>query len=160
MRKFTLYLKMCFFIIVCLVFAAFSEAGLRDEQTEFIRQLLSEHHDSTQGKRQIRRYELNVLNSGFCRYKRYFDNGKVEFFSFNLEKFRDMDYYGTDKQGVLYLRTKGEDVIVQTYHDRRGGDIDSMSSYMAIPLKEIEPEQLTALSERLVRLNAQRLAQK
>ena len=145
---------------ICLVFIAFSPVSVFDEQTEFIQQLLSDHYDDSARTLSVKRYELNVTNSGFCRYKRYFSNGKEEYFSFNLTKFRDLDYYGTVEKGELYLRTKGEDVIVQTYNDRKEGDVDSMATYMVIPLRNIEPEYLSDLSERLFRLNARQLAQK
>ena len=159
MNKFTLSLKMSLFLLLCLIFMAFT-AGILDEETAYIQKKLAEHYDNEQEGRQIKRYELNVTNTGFCRYKRYFTNGKVEYFSFNLVKFKTLDYYGTDKNGKLYLRTKGEDVIVQTYKDNDGGDVDSMATYMVIPLKNIEPQDLSDLSDRLAKMNAQLLAQK
>jgi hypothetical protein len=118
------------------------------------------HYDDAVQSGQIKRYELNVTNTGFCRYRRYFVSGKVEYFSFNLKKFKDIDYYGTEKNGNLFLRTKGEDVIVQTYNDRKEGDVDSMATCMSIPLKNIEPEDLITLSDKLAKMNAQLVAQK
>lgn len=159
MDKFTLSLKISALGLLCLIFMGFN-ARFLEEYTAYIQQKLTEHYDSEVEAQQIKRYELKVTNTGFCRYKRYFESGKVEYFSFNLVKFKDLDYYGTDKNGKLYLRTKGEDVIVQTYNDKRAGDIDSMAAYMVIPLKNIEPQDLSDLSERLVKMNAQLLAQK
>jgi hypothetical protein len=160
MKKFTLRLKMCFVLSVCLILMAFIPMTALDEQTGYIQKLLTAHYDDTPGLPVVERYELNVTNSGFCRYKRHFTNGKVEYFSFNLMKFKDLDYYGTDKKGELFLRTKNDDVIVQTYNDKDEGDVDSMATYMVIPLRNIEPQDLTELSEKLLRLNTQRLAQK
>jgi hypothetical protein len=160
MKKFTLLLKMCLFLSVCVVFMAFIPVFSFDEQTSYIQKLLSSHYNDTSGSLAVDRYELNVTNNGFCRYKRHFTNGKVEYFSFNLLKFKDLDYYGTDKSGDLFLRTKSDDVIVQTYNDRDEGDVDSMATYMVIPLKNIEPQDLSDLNERLIRLNTQRFAQK
>lgn len=160
MKKFTLRLKMCLFLSICLIFTAFIHILPIDEQTSYVQKILSSHYDDGPEPRPVKRYELNVTNSGFCRYKRYFVNGKVEYFSFNLTKFKDLDYYGNDKNGKLFLRTNGDDVIVQTYNDEKEGDIDSMATYMIIPFKGIEPQDLTDLYERLVRLNAQLLAQK
>lgn len=160
MKKFTLGLKMCFVLSVCLILMAFMPMVNLDEQTVYIQKLLTAHYDDTPGSPSLERYELNVTNNGFCRYKRHFKNGKVEYFSFNLMKFKDMDYYGTDKRGELFLRTKNDDVIVQTYNDKDEGDVDSMATYMVIPLRDIEPQDLTELSERLVRLNTRGLAQK
>lgn len=159
MNKFTLSLKISALSLLCLLFMAFNARSL-DEYTAYIQQKLTAHYDNEVEAQQIKRYELKVTNTGFCRYKRYFESGKVEYFSFNLVKFKDLDYYGTDKNGKLYLRTKGEDVIVQTYNDKKAGDIDSMAAYMVIPLKNIEPQDLSDLSDRLVKMNAQLLAQK
>jgi hypothetical protein len=160
MNKFTLSLKISLLLSSGLVFSAFSASLLFDDQTAFLQKKLTEHYDQDRGGQQIKRYELNVTNSGFCRYKRFFNNGKVEYFSFNLVKFKALDYYGTDKSGNLYLSTKGDDVIVQTYNDRKGGDIDSMAAYMVIPLKNIEPQDLLDLSEGMVKLNALLVSQK
>ncbi|TCC87100.1 hypothetical protein [Pedobacter hiemivivus] len=160
MNKFTLSLRMSLFLSLSLILMAFTAHSLLDEQLVYIQKKLSEHHDNEHSGEQIKRYELNVTNNGFCRYKRYYLSGKIEYFSFNLVKFKDLDYYGTDKNGQLYLRTKGEDVIVQTYNDKKGGDVDSMATYMAIPLKNIEPQDLSDLLDRLVKTNAQLLAQK
>jgi len=151
---------MYFFLLICLIFMAFSLVSSLDEETAYIQGILSSHYNNSTEVHPLKRYELNVTNSGFCRYKRFFENGKVEYFSFNLAKFKELDYYGTDKSGKLFLRTKGDDVIVQTYGDKEEGDVDSMATYMIIPLKNIEPQDLTDLSVRLLRMNAQRLAQK
>jgi hypothetical protein len=159
MKKFTLFLKMCLFLPIYVVFMAFVPVFSFDEQTSYIQKLLSGHYDDTPGLLSVDRYELNVTNNGFCRYKRHFTNGKVEYFSFNLLKFKDLDYYGTDKSGDLFLRTKNDDVIVQTYNDKEG-DVDSMATYMVLPLKNIEPQDLSDLHERLTRLSTQRFAQK
>mgnify|MGYP006343766311 FL=1 len=70
-----------------------------------------------------------------------------------------MDYYGSSIKGKLYLRTKRDDVIVQTRNDKKG-DIDSMGTYLVIPLKNIEITDLNALSESFQKFNAALVAQK
>ncbi|MBC7565548.1 MAG: hypothetical protein H7223_01115 [Pedobacter sp.] len=159
MKKFTIKLRTCLSGLFCLFLMAFSIPPDLLEDTAFIQKMLKDHYDEIAIKPALKRYELNVTNSGFCRYKRFYTSGKVEYFSFNLTKFAAIDYYGTDKAGDLLLRTLGDDVIVQTYNDRQG-DVDSMASYMAIPLKNVEAEQLSELAERLVKMNAHLLAQK
>ena len=160
MNKFTLRLKIPFSLLFCAIFMAFSWDMSLNEELVYIQNKLLEHYDSTHDEEPVKRYQLNVTNNGFCRYRKYYISGKVEYFSFNLVKFKELDYYGTDQNGKLYLRTKGEQVIVQTYGDKRNGDIDSMANYMMIPLKNIEPQDLVALSDRLIRMNALLLAQK
>lgn len=160
MKKFTLNLKICFTFAMCSIFMAFSKPKLFDEQVTYIQQLLVNHYNEEPETSQIKHYELNVTNSGFCRYKRFFKSGKIEYFSFNLVKFRDLDYQGTDTAGALFLYTKSDDVIVQTYNDRSQEDIDTMADYMSIPVKNIATKDLTELSEQIKKMNARLLAQK
>jgi hypothetical protein len=159
MKKFTIKLRTCLLGISCAFLVAFSVPSDILEETLFVQKLLKDHYDDFAVKPALKKYELNVTNSGFCRYKRYFTSGKIEYFSFNLCKFKDIDYLGTDRSGQLILKTLGDDVIVQTHNDRQG-DVDSMANYMMIPLKNIAAEELSALAERLTKMNAHLLVQK
>ena len=160
MKKFTLPLRIFLFVFLCSLLTAFSSGDTLEDDVAYVHKLLNEHYDLVQEGPLVKRCELQVTNAGFCRYKRYFSSGKVEYFSLNLKKFRDIDFLGDDKRGKLLFYTKGEDVIVQTYKDRKNGDVDSMSTFLAIPMKDIEPEDLINLSERLIKMNALLMAQK
>jgi hypothetical protein len=148
MKKFTFSLKICVQLLLCLIFLSFSAYGPTEEEAGYMQQKLTEHYDSESGLKNVRKYELHVTDKGFCRYKRFFNNGKVEYFSCNLIKFKELDYLGSTLSGTLFVKTKGEDVIVQTYNDTRGDDIDSMATFIAIPLKNLEAEDLIDLSEK------------
>lgn len=161
MKKFTLNLKLCLWAASCLVFTAFSAQIIMDEEIADLQRRLKDHYDSAQEDQEVKRYELNVTNSGFCRYRRFFTSGKVEYFSFNIAKFKSLDYTGlTDSTGKLFIRTRAEDVIVQTYNDKKGGDVDSMATYMMLPIKNMEAHDVSELSQKLVKLNTQLLVQK
>lgn len=153
MKKFTLSLKMYVLIALCLIFLSFSAFESIEQEAIYVQQKLVDHYDAAPGEKDIKKYELHITDKGFCRYKRFFNNGKVEYFSCNLLKFKSLDYLGTAKSGTLLLRTKGEDVIVQTYNESRGDDIDSMATYMAIPLKNLEAEDLIDLSDKFQQMN-------
>ncbi len=159
MKKFTLSLKKRVFISSVIAFCIFSGFSDRDEQTLFIQNLLIKYYDSDVNRKDIKRFEINVTNNGFCRYRKIYNNGKQELFAFNLSSFKTMDYYGSSTKGKLYLRTKRDDVIVQTRNDKKG-DIDSMGTYLVIPLKNIEITDLNALSESFQKFNAALVAQK
>jgi hypothetical protein len=148
MKKFTLSLKICAYLVLCMFFLSFSASQSADEDAGYMQQKLSEHYNAESGQKNVKKYELNITERGFCRYKRFFNNGKVEYFSCNLMKFKELDYLGNTQSGTLYVRTKGDDVIVQTYNDSRGRDIDSMATFVAIPLKNLEAEDLIDLSDR------------
>jgi hypothetical protein len=142
-------------MVLCFVLLSFSLTDPLDEQAVYLQEKLTGHYNMVPEAQRVKKYELHVTNTGFCRYKRFFNSGKVEYFSFNLIKFRDVDYSGSTASGTLYLRTKGDDVIVQTYNDSKGGDIDSMSTYMAIPLKDVEAADLNEFAEKFQQMSSQ-----
>lgn len=154
MKKFTCCLKISLISASCLSLCSFSDPESMEQCASYLQKTFTDHYDSSQESDRIKRYELNVTNNGFCRYKRYFNNGKTEYFAFKLSKFKDMDYYGTTNAGKLYIHTRGDDVIVQTYKDR-GGDVDSMATQLIIPLKNIEAEDLNLIRDNLNKINAE-----
>ncbi|MBB6500443.1 hypothetical protein [Pedobacter cryoconitis] len=153
MKKFTISLKICSFTLLCAVFLSFSSYGPTEEEAVYVQQKLYNHYNAEVSGKSIKKYELHVTNTGFCRYKCFLNSGKIEYFSFNLLKYKEIDYAGTTQTGTLILRTKGDDVIVQTYNDSKGEDVDSMSTFMVIPLKNIEPEELNDLAEKFQRMS-------
>ena len=159
MKKFTLCLKISLLSAFCMFLCAFSDPESMEQYAIYLHKTLTDHYDSSQESDQVKRYELNVTNNGFCRYRKIYNSGKQELFAFNLSSFKTMDYYGNGTRGELYLRTKRDDVIVQTRNDKKG-DIDSMGTYLVIPLKNIEITELNALSESFQKFNAALVAQK
>lgn len=152
MQKFTLRLKKSVFFFICLVFLVCSGFETVNESTAIIQNILTKYYDSAVDGNTLKRYELNVTNTGFCKYKKVYTNGKTEFFSFNLSRFKSMDYYGTTARGELHLHTQNDDVIVQTHNDRKG-DVDSMATHMVIPLREIDQDVLNDLATQFKQVN-------
>ncbi|WP_462266304.1 hypothetical protein [Mucilaginibacter sp.] len=93
---------------------------------------------------QLKKWELNVTGNYFLRFRRYYKAGRQEYYSFNLRKFKELDYLGNAANGVLCLSTIADDVIVQTYNDPKG-NVDSMSTSVRIPVHEVEPAQLDSM---------------
>ncbi|SFH20048.1 hypothetical protein [Pedobacter insulae] len=149
MQKFTLSLKKSVFFSICLVFLIC--VGFQGTE-ESIQNTLTKYYDSTSDGNALKRYEFNVTNTGFCKCKKVYTNGKTEFFSFNLSRFKSIEYYGNDRRGELHLYTNGDDVIVQTHNDRKG-DIDSMATKMVIPLKEVDQYILNNLADQFKQVN-------
>lgn len=75
-------------------------------------------------------------------------NGRQEYFSFNMRRFTDVGYLGTANSGELLFYTQSDDVIVQTFNDRRG-DIDSMANVVSLPVKMIGPEDILLIRNNL-----------
>jgi hypothetical protein len=151
MKKFTFSLKTGVSVLLYVLCLSFSPFGEVEQEAADVQQSLTEHYNEA-SVGNIKKYELHITDKGFCRYKRFFNTGKVEYFSCNLQKLKTLDYLGTTKTGMLLLRTRAEDVIVQTYNDRHGGDVDSMATFIAIPLKNLEAEDLNALSVKFQQL--------
>ena len=153
MKKFTKTIT----IVVCaalgLFLCSFSNPPALEDYLNYLQKSFVDHYDADQEQSVIKRYELNVTNTGFCRYKRFYQSGKTEYFSFKFSKFKEMDYLGSTQKGKLILRTKDEDVIVQTYNDR-AGDVDSMASALVIPLKNIEADELNKIKSVIAKVGA------
>lgn len=126
------------------LFCAFSDPVPLIGHLNYLQKILTEHYDGQEEHNAIKRYELNVTNTGFCRYRCFYSSGKTVYFSFKFSKFKDIDYLGTTREGKLIFRTTGDDVIVQTYNDK-AGDIDSMANLVIIPIKNIEADELNKI---------------
>ncbi len=96
----------------------------------------------------IKKWELVLTDDSFIRLRKTYQNGKQEYFSFHLQRLQDMDYLGTVNTGTLQLKAKGDDIIVQTYNDKKG-NVDSMATVLSIPVKNMEPERLDSLQQAL-----------
>lgn len=99
----------------------------------------------------LKGWTLSVTPDYFLRFKRNYQGGKQEYYSFHLHRFKDMDYLGTTTNGLLRLITNGDDIIVQTYNDPKG-DVDSMATSLDVPVRNIRPEQLDSLRSVLLQL--------
>jgi hypothetical protein len=97
----------------------------------------------------LKKYEITLTSDHFIRLRKTYQQGKQEYFSFNLERFAELDYVaGTAATDTLQMKTRADDIIVQTYEDPKG-DVDSMATTLAIPVKKITPERLDSLRQAL-----------
>lgn len=152
MKKFTKTLTIAVIAVLGLFLCGFSDPISLESYLNYLQKSFIDHYDASQEQSLIKRYELNVTNTGFCRYKRFYNSGKTEYFSFKFSKFKQMDYLGSTTEGKLVLRTKGDDVIVQTYNDK-AGDVDSMASELVIPLKNIEVDDLNKIKNTIAKVS-------
>jgi hypothetical protein len=94
----------------------------------------------------LKKFEFNVTSDAFIRLRKTYAKGKEEYYSFNLHQLNDIDYIGNTAEGTLELKTVADDIIVQTRNDRNG-DVDSMTTVLSVPVKNMEPERLDSLRE-------------
>ncbi|WP_207424426.1 hypothetical protein [Desertivirga brevis] len=130
-------------LLVIFLFSAFSDISIR-ANVSWAENFVKSCFDATAGKQKLKKWELVITDNGFFRFKKFYVNGKQEYFSFNLKKFDDFDYLGTEEVGEIVLRTKEDDIIVQTYNDPKG-NIDSMARELRIPVLNVQAEMLDSL---------------
>ncbi len=99
----------------------------------------------------LKNWSLKITPDYFVRLKENYTNGKQEYYSFHLHKFKDIAYNGTSATGMLRLLTDTDNIIVQTYNDPKG-NVDSMSSYLNLNVHNVMPEQLDSFRTILLRL--------
>jgi hypothetical protein len=110
-------------------------------------QCLSRSYDYS-GEPKLKKWELLFTNDAFLRLRKTYQGGRQEYFSFKLSRFKDMDYLGNNIRGTLRLKTLADDIIVQTYNDPKG-NVDSMTTQLSIPVKNMEADQLDSLYQAL-----------
>jgi len=103
---------------------------------------LSQSYDPS-GDTKLKKVELSVTPDYFIRLRKTYAKNRHEYFSFNLHRFNDLDYFGNTNKGTLQLKTIADDIIVQT------DDIDSMTTVLNLPVKNMGPERLDSLQEAL-----------
>lgn len=129
---------------LCLM--AFTRSG--SYSLQWSQAFLSARYDAAAEVQKVKKYDFQLTPDGFFRLKKTFVSGKQEYFAFHLSRLSTVDFSGNTEAGVLVLKTRQNDIIVQTFNDRRG-NIDTMSSLLPIPLKHIEAETLDSLARSL-----------
>ena|ERR1700744_1594438 len=94
----------------------------------------------------LKKFDFSVTSDAFVRLRKTYAKGKEEYYSFNLHQFNDLDYLGNTTNGTLVLKTIADDIIVQTRNDRKG-DVDSMTTVLQVPVRNMEPERLDSLRQ-------------
>lgn len=118
--------------------------------------LLTESYDASIDAT-LKKYEISLTTDHFIRLRKTYQQGKQEYYSFNLQRFTGLNYLpGTAQTDTLQLHTLADDIIVQTYNDPHG-DIDSMTTTLNIPVKKLAPQTLDSLKQALVILKGKGL---
>jgi hypothetical protein len=134
-------------LALVLIHFSFKAGFSEQEMLVWGNRCLSESYDPS-AEVKLKKWEITLTADAFIRLKKDYTNGKEEYYSFQLHRYKDMNYLGTTAGGNLQLTAIADDIIVQTKDDPRG-DIDSMATQMIIPVKNMEPERLDSLQELL-----------
>jgi hypothetical protein len=134
-------------ILVVMVNYCFKYSFNEQDWLVWANRCLSESYDPT-GDAKLKKWDISVNSEAFVRLRKTYSKGKQEYYSFNLRQFNDMDYLGNTNNGSLELKTMADDIIVQSHNDPKG-DVDSMTTVLDIPVKNMAPERLDSLQEAL-----------
>ena len=144
-----MYFKNLVFIAIAIialnVFSGFRHSYDDQEWLAYVNRALNQSYDQS-AEPKLKKAELSLTTDYFIRFRKTYAHDMQEYYSFNLRQFNDIDYMGDINKGVLELKTMADDIIVQTYNDRRG-DIDSMTTVLPIPVKNMEPDRLDSLRQ-------------
>lgn len=140
------YNAFCFGFLMVLILSSWRFVPDLEEILSRAREKLKTVYASEMDEPQLKKADLQLTKDGFFRLRKTFMNGKQEYFAFNFSQFKELDYWGTDHEGFLILKTKPESIIVQTFRDSRG-DIDTMASELRLPVKEIAPSDLQTIQD-------------
>ncbi|SKB51553.1 hypothetical protein [Daejeonella lutea] len=145
---FKVFTKCCCCVIGALCFTAFRSDELLHKLALETQHKLSTLHSLDMEAMKLKKSEITISDEGFLRYRKTFLNGKQEYYSLNVSRLRDLNYWGTTGSGRLNIKTIEDDVIVQTYNDR-AGNVDSMSVLLSIPMKDVDPQELISIQHNL-----------
>jgi hypothetical protein len=137
--------KILLMVAPIALFVAFRAEMGEKEWLEWSNKCLTESFDAS-SEAKIKKWEIELTPEHFIRLRKTYQRGKQAYFSFNLNKLDSINYVSTTAGGLLKFRTAADDIIVQTYNDRKG-NIDSMSSVLTIPVKGMSPQRLDSLNE-------------
>lgn len=140
-----------FFLITVAAFA-FMHFSFKPDMTEqemltWSNRCFVESYDPS-GEVKLKDWKFTLTGDAFVRLQKDYTNGKEVYYSFHLHRFKNMNYLGTIYNGTLQLKAVADDIIVQTKNDPKG-DIDSMTTEMDIPVKNMQPERLDSLQTAL-----------
>jgi len=116
--------------------------------------LLQTFNPSTDPK--LKKWEIEVTPQHFVHLRKTYQHGRQEYFSFHLTKLDSVNYLGDATNGQLQFKTVNDDIIVQTYDDPKG-NIDSMTTVLSIPVRDMTPEKLDSLNDALAFLKDTKL---
>jgi hypothetical protein len=131
-----------------LFFGGFRAFYGEQEWVNWGNRFLNENYDPA-AEPKLKKYEITLTADHFIRLRKTYQQGKQEYYSFNLQRFAELSYIpGSATTDTLQIKTQADDIIVQTYEDPKG-DVDSMATHWDIPVRKLSPLKLDSLKQAL-----------
>jgi hypothetical protein len=139
-----------------LFFGGFRPFYGEQEWISWGNRVLNESYDPTVEPK-LKKYEIMLTPDHFIRLRKTYQQGKQEYYSFNLKRFIDLNYIpGAAATDTLEIKTQADDIIYQTYEDPQG-DVDSMATSWDIPVKKMTQPRVDSLRLALIFLKTKGL---
>lgn len=139
-----------------MFFGAFRPFSTEQEWITWGNRFLNESYDPTVEPK-LKKYEIMLTPDRFIRLRKTYQQGKQEYYSFNIKRFTNLNYIpGTAATDTIEIKTQADDIIYQTYEDPKG-DIDSMATRWDIPVKKLTQPRLDSLKQALFFLKGKAL---
>lgn len=133
-------------ILFSVAFSYAFRSGMGEKEwLDWSNKCLSESYDPS-SEAKLKKWEFTVTPEHFIRLRKTYQHGKQEYYSFHLNKLDSVNYLGESTAGELRFKTIADDIIVQTYDDPKG-DIDSMSTVLDIPVKDMSAGRIDSLKD-------------
>ncbi len=127
------------------LFCAFGPEMGEKEWLDWSNKCLTDSYNPARDAK-LKKWEISITPEHFIHFRKTYQHGKQLYYSFNLKQLDTINYQETSVGSQLKFKTLRDDIIVQTYDDPKG-NIDSMSTELSIPVKEISPERLDSLND-------------
>jgi len=134
-------------LLTGLIATGFKQAEDAPLVISWANRALNECYDPTADAK-LKKWEISVNDALFVRLRKTYTNGKQEYYSLQLKRLSDITYLGTSEKGILALTTTADDIIMQTYNDRKG-DVDMMVNSLEVPVRNMEPARLDSIRNAL-----------
>jgi hypothetical protein len=139
-----------------LLLYGFKAFSTEQEWINWVNKFLTESYDPTVEPK-LKKYEITLTPDHFIRLRKTYQQGKQEYYSFNLKRFTELGYIaGSAATDTLQIKTQADDIIIQTYEDPKG-DVDSMATHWEIPVKKVSQQRLDSLKQALIFLKGKGL---
>ena len=132
-------------ILPAALFCAFGPGMGEKEWLDWSNKCLTNSYNPARDAK-LKKWEISITPEHFIHFRKTYQHGKQVYYSFNLKQLNTVNYQETATGGQLKFKTLRDDIIVQTYDDPKG-NIDSMSTELNIPVKEISPGRVDSLND-------------
>ena len=129
-------------------FGGFRSFSAEEEWISWGNRFLNESYEPNVEPK-LKKYEIMLTADHFIRLRKTYQQGKQEYYSFNVKRFTGINYItGTPAADTIRIKTQADDIIYQTYEDPKG-NIDSMTTYLDIPVKKMAQTKVDSLKQAL-----------